>query len=120
MSQRQRNVRIRHGSGAQQATMTFNFDSVFWSMDQPDEDGQPAATQDTVYACLGRPLVEHAFNGFNSCLFAYGQTGSGKTHTMMGGPGGYSSDDRGVIPRLCAELVTRKLALEARAAVPPS
>ena len=33
---------------------------------------------------IGLPLVVHAFNGFNSCLFAYGQTGSGKTYTMMG------------------------------------
>jgi hypothetical protein len=31
----------------------------------------------------GRPLVETALSGYNSCIFAYGQTGSGKTFTML-------------------------------------
>lgn len=35
-------------------------------------------------------------------MFAYGQTGSGKTFTMMG-----SSDNPGLIPRICQELFKR-------------
>lgn len=48
------------------------------------------------------------FAGYNACVFAYGQTGSGKTFTMMG-----SSDNPGLIPRICHELFARmKVGLE--------
>uniref|UniRef100_A0A673BBG1 Kinesin motor domain-containing protein n=1 Tax=Sphaeramia orbicularis TaxID=375764 RepID=A0A673BBG1_9TELE len=43
-----------------------------------------------------------AFMGYNACIFAYGQTGSGKSYTMMG-----SSDQPGLIPRLCSSLFSR-------------
>ena len=29
-------------------------------------------------------MLQHAFEGYNVCIFAYGQTGSGKSYTMMG------------------------------------
>jgi len=29
-------------------------------------------------------MLEHAFEGYNVCVFAYGQTGAGKSYTMMG------------------------------------
>jgi hypothetical protein len=41
-----------------------------------------------------KPLVDGAFNGYNSTVFAYGPSGSGKTHTMMG-----SADSPGIVPR---------------------
>ncbi|CUG94188.1 kinesin, putative, partial [Bodo saltans] len=71
----------------------------------PDDEGAAPATQVQVYNDIGRPLIDSAFGGYNSCLFAYGQTGSGKTHTMMGG-GSFDADhpDAGVIPRLCKDL----------------
>ena len=37
-----------------------------------------------VFADLGVPILDSAFQGYNACVFAYGQTGSGKTYTMMG------------------------------------
>ena len=37
-----------------------------------------------VFAELGVPVLQSAFQGYNACVFAYGQTGSGKTYTMMG------------------------------------
>ncbi|ESO09326.1 hypothetical protein HELRODRAFT_73799, partial [Helobdella robusta] len=37
--------------------------------------------------------------GYNACIFAYGQTGSGKSYSMMG-----TSDQKGIIPRLCDAL----------------
>lgn len=44
-----------------------------------------------VYDLFGRGIVEHALEGFNTCLFCYGQTGTGKTTTILGdkqsGPG---------------------------------
>ncbi|ORC86264.1 kinesin-like protein, partial [Trypanosoma theileri] len=93
---------------------SFQFDNVFWSLETPDESGGRPVGQLDVYEAIGRPLVRHAFNGFNSCLFAYGQTGSGKTYTMMGGDttslGGV---DAGVTPRLCLELFQTREQIEA-------
>lgn len=59
----------------------------------------PVDNQESVYQSTGKPLVDHALQGYNSCLFAYGQTGSGKTYSLTG-------DDLnpGVIPRLVSDL----------------
>ena len=58
--------------------------------------------QERLYDCV-QPLIEAAFEGYNSTILAYGQTGSGKTYTM-----GTAFDetctigeDTGIIPR-CA------------------
>jgi len=42
----------------------------------------PGATNDDIFAALGRPLVAKTFAGEVGVIFAYGQTGSGKTFTM--------------------------------------
>uniref|UniRef100_A0A674B3P8 Kinesin family member 13B n=1 Tax=Salmo trutta TaxID=8032 RepID=A0A674B3P8_SALTR len=60
--------------------------------------------QDVVFQCLGESLLDNAFLGYNACIFAYGQTGSGKSYTMMG-----SSEQPGLIPRLCSSLFDRTL-----------
>lgn len=57
---------------------TFSFDFSFGSIDEKDPD---FASQQIVYEKLAKPLLERAFEGFNTCLFAYGQTGSGKSYT---------------------------------------
>ena len=31
--------------------------------------------QEKVYGCLGKDLLQNAFEGYNACIFAYGQTG---------------------------------------------
>ncbi|MCJ8737973.1 hypothetical protein PDJAM_G00030320 [Pangasius djambal] len=80
-------------------TYTFSFDFSFYSAEEMDPD---FASQQTIYEKLARPLLERAFEGFNTCLFAYGQTGSGKSYTMMG-----FGEEAGVIPRFCEELFTR-------------
>ncbi|XP_057180878.1 kinesin-like protein KIF14 [Triplophysa rosa] len=80
-------------------THTFTFDFSFCSVDESDAD---FASQKMVYEKLARPLLERAFEGFNTCLFAYGQTGSGKSYTMMG-----FGEEAGVIPRFCEELFSR-------------
>ena len=48
---------------------------------------------------IGYDLMENSFAGYNACLFAYGQTSSGKSYSMMG-----TSDQPGIIPRLCNEV----------------
>ncbi|KAJ8950363.1 hypothetical protein NQ314_007900 [Rhamnusium bicolor] len=75
---------------------TFAFDHCFCSVD-PIRDG--FASQEVVFDCLGRDILDNAFQGYNACIFAYGQTGSGKSYTMMG-----SQDNKGIIPRLCDAL----------------
>jgi len=62
---------------------------------QPDDP--QFATQKMVYKDIGLEMLEHAFEGYNVCIFAYGQTGSGKSYTMMGGnkPG-----QQGIIPQV--------------------
>jgi kinesin family protein 1 len=66
--------------------------------------GLEFADQSTVYDSLGREMLEHAFSGYNVCIFAYGQTGSGKSYSMMGAPG---EGNHGIIPRMCEELFDR-------------
>uniref|UniRef100_A0A8C2IKG1 Kinesin-like protein KIF14 n=1 Tax=Cyprinus carpio TaxID=7962 RepID=A0A8C2IKG1_CYPCA len=78
---------------------TFTFDFSFCSINELDAS---FASQQVVYEKLARPLLERAFEGFNTCLFAYGQTGSGKSYTMMG-----FGEEAGVIPRFCEELFSR-------------
>ncbi|XP_049771850.1 kinesin-like protein KIF13B [Schistocerca cancellata] len=75
---------------------SFAFDHCFYSLDKDDAN---FASQEIVFDCLGRDILDNAFQGYNACIFAYGQTGSGKSYTMMG-----SQDSKGIIPRLCDSL----------------
>src|ERR1700737_2947883 len=60
------------------------------------------ATQQRVYDDLGANLLDHSFEGYNTCIFAYGQTGSGKSYSMMG-----YGEEKGIIPRICMNLFER-------------
>ncbi|CAO4374796.1 unnamed protein product [Caenorhabditis nigoni] len=58
------------------------------------------ATQEDVFACVSKKIVEDSADGFNGTIFAYGQTGSGKTHTMLGPSNSWSDPElKGLIPR---------------------
>ncbi|XP_052250414.1 kinesin-like protein KIF13B isoform X2 [Dreissena polymorpha] len=92
------------GRGRRKAPKTFAFDHCFWSM---DKENNKFASQQMVFHCLGEPVLQGAFEGYNGCIFAYGQTGSGKSYTMMG-----TADDKGIIPRLCDALFERIVRLE--------
>lgn len=46
-------------------------------------------------------MLEHAFEGYNVCIFAYGQTGAGKSYTMMGKQ---EEGQEGIIPMVCSLL----------------
>ncbi|KAK7878595.1 hypothetical protein WMY93_030431 [Mugilogobius chulae] len=76
---------------------TFSFDYSYWSHTSPDDPS--FASQDRVYNDIGKEMLEHAFEGYNVCIFAYGQTGAGKSYTMMGKEG-----QEGIIPMLCEDL----------------
>lgn len=62
---------------------------------------QPAdinyASQKQVYRDIGEEMLQHAFEGYNVCIFAYGQTGAGKSYTMMGKQ---EKDQQGIIPQV--------------------
>ncbi len=81
----------------------YKYDYSYWSCDE-NVNNQKFATQKQVYQDLGIEMLEHAFEGYNVCIFAYGQTGAGKSFTMMGKN---ESDQQGIIPRLCGELFER-------------
>ncbi|XP_069097287.1 kinesin-like protein KIF1B isoform X5 [Pleurodeles waltl] len=78
---------------------SFSFDYSYWSH-TTDED--PCfASQTRVYNDIGREMLQHAFEGYNVCIFAYGQTGAGKSYTMMGKQ---EETQAGIIPLLCEDL----------------
>ncbi|KAK4057883.1 hypothetical protein OIO90_001102 [Microbotryomycetes sp. JL221] len=79
---------------------SFAFDKSYWSAGNKDDPQY--ASQQTLYDDLGQELLEHAFEGFNTCIFAYGQTGSGKSYSMMG-----YGEERGIIPLICEALFRR-------------
>ncbi|CAH1762191.1 4166_t:CDS:10 [Entrophospora sp. SA101] len=60
----------------------FTFDKSYWSFDKNDHN---YATQAMLYGDLGEELLNHAFGGYNTCIFAY----------------------KGIIPLTCAELFKR-------------
>eukprot|EP01064_Diplonema_japonicum_P036319 TRINITY_DN8119_c0_g1_i3.p1 TRINITY_DN8119_c0_g1~~TRINITY_DN8119_c0_g1_i3.p1 ORF type:complete len:690 (+),score=178.92 TRINITY_DN8119_c0_g1_i3:1304-3373(+) len=77
----------------------YSFDSVF------------TGGQESIYSAYGKPMVEDAVNGYNTCLFAYGQTGSGKTYTLLGLPGAglppnaeFCPNAQGLLPRFLENL----------------
>ncbi|OUC47797.1 kinesin motor domain protein [Trichinella nativa] len=80
---------------------TFTFDRI------ADE----SATQESMFTCVGKSIIDGCVEGYNGTIFAYGQTGSGKTYTMIGPCANESSvvDDklRGIIPRSLEYLFSR-------------
>ncbi|KAH9593488.1 Kinesin motor domain [Trypanosoma melophagium] len=94
----------------------FEFDGSLWSIPPEhrivhtfqDTKRSTYATQKDVYEIIGKELVPHVFDGFNSCILTYGQTGSGKTYTMMGiyDPNASCGGDgeEGIIPRVSNDL----------------
>nr|XP_015216693.1 PREDICTED: kinesin-like protein KIF1A isoform X4 [Lepisosteus oculatus] len=83
-------------------TKSFNFDYSYWSHTTPEDINY--ASQQQVYRDIGEEMLEHAFEGYNVCIFAYGQTGAGKSYTMMGKQ---EKDQQGIIPQLCEDLFSR-------------
>ncbi|XP_034243946.1 kinesin-like protein unc-104 isoform X5 [Thrips palmi] len=84
------------------ANKNFNFDYSYWS--HTDETDPSFATQKMVYNDIGEEMLEHAFEGYNVCIFAYGQTGAGKSFTMMGKQ---EEGQEGIIPQICSDLFNR-------------
>eukprot|EP00079_Xenopus_tropicalis_P027956 XP_012822412.1 PREDICTED: kinesin-like protein KIF1B isoform X9 [Xenopus tropicalis] len=82
-----------------EAAKSFSFDYSYWS--HTSQDDPCFASQSRVYNDIGKEMLEHAFEGYNVCIFAYGQTGAGKSYTMMGKQ---EETQAGIIPQLCEDL----------------
>lgn len=96
----------------------FTFDHSFWSHDgfkieangyrSPDPEAQARESgiqycdQQAVYDCLGKEILDNAWEGYHCCLFAYGQTGSGKSYSMIG-----YDNNRGIVPLAYEEIFKR-------------
>lgn len=50
-------------------------------------------------------MLQHAFEGYNVCIFAYGQTGAGKSYTMMGKQ---EDGQEGIIPQVRMDYLRSK------------
>ncbi|XP_027446157.1 kinesin-like protein KIF1A isoform X16 [Zalophus californianus] len=81
---------------------SFSFDYSYWSHTSPEDINY--ASQKQVYRDIGEEMLQHAFEGYNVCIFAYGQTGAGKSYTMMGKQ---EKEQQGIIPQLCEDLFSR-------------
>ncbi|CAB3378473.1 Hypothetical predicted protein [Cloeon dipterum] len=88
--------------GSKEAIKSFNFDYSYWS--HTDEADPEFCGQDVVYSDIGEEMLQHAFEGYNVCIFAYGQTGAGKSYTMMGKQ---EEGQEGIIPQVCQDLFGR-------------
>ncbi|RZF34007.1 hypothetical protein LSTR_LSTR012352 [Laodelphax striatellus] len=88
--------------GTKEAVKSFNYDYSYWSHDDTDEN---FSSQIMVYKDIGEEMLEHAFEGYNVCIFAYGQTGAGKSYTMMGRQ--EEKGQEGIIPQICRDLFDR-------------
>lgn len=72
-----------------------------FSSPQPEDINY--ASQKQVYQDIGEEMLQHAFEGYNVCIFAYGQTGAGKSYTMMGRQ---EKDQQGIIPQVTEAITT--------------
>ncbi|XP_043798278.1 kinesin-like protein unc-104 isoform X13 [Apis laboriosa] len=84
--------------GSKDSIKSFNYDYSYFSMDPNDAN---YSSQLMVYKDIGEEMLEHAFEGYNVCIFAYGQTGAGKSYTMMGKQ---EEGQEGIIPQICKDL----------------
>ncbi|KAI9869078.1 MAG: kinesin-like protein Klp8 [Trichoglossum hirsutum] len=98
-SEAEERLRGSKGSKGGESSKTFAFDKSYWSFNRADPH---YAGQGNLFADLGKPLLDNAFQGYNNCIFAYGQTGSGKSYSMMG-----YGEESGVIPKICQDMFNR-------------
>ena len=84
--------------------VSFTFDRIFNSSSATTS----STNEEDIFAAVGQPCSQLAFQGVNSCIFAFGHTGSGKTYTMFGRHGSLTSpaaiEVRGIAPRMIDDI----------------
>eukprot|EP00928_Gymnodinium_smaydae_P028525 TRINITY_DN21728_c0_g1_i1.p1 TRINITY_DN21728_c0_g1~~TRINITY_DN21728_c0_g1_i1.p1 ORF type:complete len:757 (+),score=155.38 TRINITY_DN21728_c0_g1_i1:56-2272(+) len=71
-----------------------------YAMDSTEPSSPAYVTNDDCYKLMGRRMLDHVLQGFNTCLMCYGQTGTGKTTTIMGD----SESGPGMLPLLLDDI----------------
>lgn len=71
-------------------------------MDSTNARSVDFVSQERCYQLMAEKMVEHALQGYSTCLFCYGQTGTGKTTTILGKS--KPSSEQGLLLRLVADL----------------
>nr|XP_019007917.1 kinesin [Kwoniella pini CBS 10737]OCF46698.1 kinesin [Kwoniella pini CBS 10737] len=88
------------GRATEKKPVNFSFDKSYWSVGPRNEPKY--ASQQTLYEDLGVDLLNHSFEGFNTCIFAC-ECGI--------------SSDKGIIPLTTSELFSR---VESRSETDPN
>mmetsp|Transcript_98640 Transcript_98640/g.307277 ORF Transcript_98640/g.307277 Transcript_98640/m.307277 type:complete len:965 (-) Transcript_98640:9-2903(-) len=95
--------------GAAGERKEFSFDVA---MDSTDPQGPGHVSQERCYELMGRRMLDHMLQGYNTCLFCYGQTGTGKTTTIMGKA--QPPSEQGLLMRLISDIFREAEKLRAK------
>jgi len=87
------------GEVAGKESKDFQFDEA---MDSSDPNSSEFVGQAKCYELMAERMVDHVFQGYNTCLFCYGQTGTGKTTTIMGKT--TPATEQGLLLRLLSDV----------------
>lgn len=71
-------VRLRNPDGGE--IKKFGFHRAYWSTD--GSNGKEPVNNQFVFNDIGKEILDHIYQGYNSTVFAYGQTGSGKSYSI--------------------------------------
>lgn len=87
------NIVIQYDGGTERKQkQKFRFHKIF----------DKFSTQEELFDCIAKPVVNSVINGYNGTILAYGQTGSGKTYSITGSANNYNN--RGIIPRSIQQI----------------
>ena len=71
-----------------------------------DSLGNPPVDNRFLFDDIGKEILEHTYNGYNSTIFAYGQTGSGKSYSIEGYP-----PEKGLLQMCCEDIFKNRMEL---------
>mmetsp|Transcript_69778 Transcript_69778/g.220240 ORF Transcript_69778/g.220240 Transcript_69778/m.220240 type:complete len:478 (-) Transcript_69778:102-1535(-) len=72
------------------------------AMDSTDPQSPNFVSQEKCYLLMGKRMLDHMLQGYNTCLFCYGQTGTGKTYTLSGSA---ASGEKGIQDMAIREIL---------------
>jgi kinesin family protein 1 len=64
--------------------------------------GHPPVDNSFLFNDIGREILNHIYQGYNSTVFAYGQTGSGKSYSIEG------YEEKGILQMCLEDIFKRK------------
>lgn len=85
----------------------FAFHRCYWSTDK--SLGKAPVDNLFVFNDIGKEVLQHIYQGYNSTIFAYGQTGSGKSYSIEG------YEEKGLLQMCLEDIFGRKEKIESEA-----